>query len=51
MNYEDTKDMTPLERKHILGFIQEEIERQNKIVEEQNRQIQQQKANRNNRGY
>ena len=34
MSYEDTKDMTPVERKHILGFISEEIEKQNKIIEE-----------------
>ena len=47
MSYDDSRDMTPLERQHILGFIREEIDRQNKIIEEQNRQIASKKSNRN----
>lgn len=31
--------MTPVERRHLLGFIMEDIDTKNKIIEEQNKKL------------
>ena len=40
-SYSDLADVTPLERKYLLNFIQRDLEHENELIEEHNRKINQ----------